>query len=178
VNVSAEHRRLAVLAGIDIDNPRLRAKLDAVSARTAQRLGQPISLVSMVLDGAQFFAGSFGIEGWLAELQGTPIEWSFCANAVRSGQPYVVPDAEADELQATNPLVYIDGVRGYAGVPIVVDGEILGAHCVLAHSPAQFSDADLDELRRSAEEVAALLAAYRFPGPSPGPDTDTAVTAP
>src|SRR3954465_736793 len=102
-----EHPPMAVLAGIDSDNPELRAKLDEISARTAARLGQPVSLVSLVLDGAQLFVGSFGLQGWQAELGGTPIEWSFCVNTVRSGQPYVVTDARIDALHAANPLVHI-----------------------------------------------------------------------
>jgi GAF domain-containing protein len=157
-----EHRRLSVLAGVDIDNPVLRAQLDAVSARTAARLGQPVSLVTMVLDGAQFFAGSFGLEGWLADVGGTPAEWSFCVNAVRSGEAYVVSDARVDALHAANPLVRVDGVRSYAGVPIVMDGEVLGAHCVLGYAPSDFSAVDLDVLRAGADEIVALLDAHRF----------------
>lgn len=153
---------MTVLAGIDIDHPELRRELDAVAARTASRLGQPVGLVSMVLDTAQFFAGSYGLQGWVAELGGTPIEWSFCAHAVESGAPYVVPDATIDPIQSTNPTVTADGVRSYAGAPIVLDGEVLGATCVLGFEPHVFSPADLDELRRGAAEVALLLDSYRL----------------
>ncbi|GAA2640511.1 GAF domain-containing protein [Paractinoplanes durhamensis] len=163
--MSDDFRRMAVLAGIDIDNPELRRRLDALSERTAALLGRPSSLVSMVLDSAQFFAGSYGLDGWLGEMGGTPIEWSFCVNAVRSGQSYVVPDAAADALQSGNPLVYIDGIRSYAGVPLVVDGEVLGAHCVLDKAPGEFTPDDLGELRRGADEIVALLSSYRLPSP-------------
>ncbi|MEU4621997.1 GAF domain-containing protein [Actinoplanes sp. NPDC023801] len=153
--------RFAVLAGIDLDDPELRRRLDAIAERTAHRLGQPIGLVSMVLNTAQVFPGSYGLQGWLAEMAGTPIEWSFCVNAVTSGAPYVVPDATEDVKQAGNPLVTVDGVRSYAGVPIVVDGAILGAHCVLGPDPRAFTEADLAELRRGADEISALLEEYR-----------------
>ena len=160
----SDQARLKVLADIDLDHPQLRSALDRIAQRTATQLGLPIGLVSMVLDSAQIFSGSYGLEGWLAELSGTPIEWSFCVNAVRSGTPYVVPDATADAQQSTNPLVTIDGVQSYAGVPIVVDGEILGAHCVIGPAPRPFTDADLAELRRGAEEISELLASYRATG--------------
>lgn len=156
--------RLEVMADLDLDNPELRRRLDAITHRTADRLGQPIALVSMVLDAAQIFPGSYGLQGWLADLEGTPIEWSFCVNAVASGTAYVVPDATIDVLQSDNPLVTIDGIRSYAGVPIVVDGAILGAHCVLGPDPRPFTDADLDELRRAADEISELLGAYRSTG--------------
>src|SRR3954469_14579287 len=114
--------RLTVLASIDIDNAELRQHLTEITERTATRLGQPISLVSMVLDSAQLFLGAHGVAGWLSDVGGTPIEWSFCANVVITGDQYVVPDATTDARQATNPLVRADGVRSYAGAPIVVDG--------------------------------------------------------
>ncbi|WP_433301991.1 GAF domain-containing protein [Actinoplanes sp. CA-030573] len=167
-----DRRRLTVLSAIDLDHPELRKRLDEIAERAASRLGRPVGLVSMVLDTAQFFAGSYGLEGWLAELRGTPIEWSFCVNAVMSGEPYVVPDAAADLVQSANPLVTADGVRTYAGVPIVVDGVVLGAHCVLGFSPSEFGPEDLDELRRGAEEIAEVFDAYRTDErpASPGPD--------
>jgi GAF domain-containing protein len=151
--------RIAVLSRIDLDDAELRRRLDVITERTARRLGQPIGLVSMVLDSAQFFIGSHGLDGWLADVGGTPIEWSFCANVVTTGEDYVVPDASADLQQATNPLVTADGIRAYAGAPIVVDGAILGAHCVLGYAAHNFSEEDLAEIRRGAEEIAAMLGA-------------------
>ncbi|MFC7529285.1 GAF domain-containing protein [Actinoplanes sp. GCM10030250] len=152
--------RFEIMARINLDDPELRRRLDSIAKRTADRLGQPIALVSMVLDTAQIFPGSYGLQGWLDELAGTPIEWSFCVNAVNSGTAYVVPDATTDAQQSTNPLVTIDGVRSYAGVPIVVDGAILGAHCVLGPNPHPFTDADLAELRRGAEEISQILRSF------------------
>lgn len=153
--------RFDILAGIDLDDAELRSRLDRIAERTAERLGQPIALVSMVLDTAQVFSGSYGLTGWLAEMAGTPLEWSFCVNAVRTGAPYVVPDATVDALQAVNPLVTVDGIRSYAGVPIVIDGAVLGAHCVLGLDPHEFTDAELAELRRGAAEISELLRSYR-----------------
>jgi GAF domain-containing protein len=152
--------RLAVLARIDLDNVDLRRRLNQITERTAARLGQPVSLVSMVLDTAQFFVGEHGLEGWIKDVGGTPVEWSFCANVVRSRDRYVVPDAPADRRHATNPLVAVDGIRTYAGAPIVVDGEVLGAHCVLGFGAYNFGEEELEELRRGADEIAALLSAY------------------
>ena len=155
--------RMRVLAGLDLDNPVLRRELDAITERTAGRLGLPISLVSFVLDTAQLLGGSYGLDGWIAAVRGVPVEWSFCANAVASGRPYVVPDATTDAQQAGNPLVTVDGVRSYAGVPLVLDGQVLGAHCIIGADAHIFTDADLAELRDRAEEITALLKNYRLP---------------
>ncbi|MET0418199.1 MAG: GAF domain-containing protein [Actinoplanes sp.] len=156
----ADIDRIRVIAGLDLQNPRLRADLDEITSRTAARLGLPISLASIVLDTAQFLAGSHGVTGWIAEAGGTPVEWSFCAQTVLSGEPYVVPDATRSE-QAGNPLVTEDGFRSYAGMPVIVDGAVLGAHCVIGTEPHNFTAGELAQLEQSAREISELLQRYR-----------------
>ena len=155
--------RMQVLASIDLDHPDLRRELDTITERTAHRLGLPISLVSFVLDTAQLLVGSHGVDGWIADAQGTPVEWSFCANTVASGQPYIVPDTSIDPVQSTNPLTVVDGFGSYAGVPLTLDGVILGAHCVISTATHDFTEDDLTELRESANEITTLLQRYRLP---------------
>ncbi|MEV0895249.1 GAF domain-containing protein [Actinoplanes sp. NPDC049802] len=155
-------RRMRVLASIDLENADLRDRLDSITERTAQRLGLPISLVTLVLDTAQFLAGSHGVTGWVAESRGTPVEWSFCARAVHRRGPYVIVDASADPDHATNPMVAFEGVRSYAGVPLELDGQFLGAHCVVGGAAHTFTDDDISELRRAADEIVALLDRYRI----------------
>jgi GAF domain-containing protein len=149
--------RLSVVAGIDLDDPELRQKLNAITERTAGRLGMPISLVSVVSHVAQDFIGSYGLDGWMRDAQGTPVEWSFCRQAVTSRRPYTVPDARVDARQSSNPLVTEDGIRSYAGVPLMIDREVIGTLCVLDTNPRVFTEADLEELASNAEEVTALL---------------------
>lgn len=157
----ADPHRMQVLASIDFDDVELRAKLDAVTARTTARLGLPTSMVTLVLDSAQVVVGSHGVSGWVAASGGTPTEWAFCANVVRKEQPYVVPDAANDPVQRNNPLVTDVGFGSYAGVPLVVDGEVLGAHCVLDDAPHTFTEAEMAELRSAAAEIVALLQQHR-----------------
>jgi GAF domain-containing protein len=159
----ADPHRIKVLSSLDLDNPELRGRLDALTQRTATRLELPISLISMVLDTAQFLAGSYGVDGWIAAAQGTPVEWSFCAHAVAAHEPYIVPDAAAEPRLEGNPLVVADGFLAYAGVPIAIDGAVLGTHCVIGHAAREFTDADLEELHRTAEEIVDLLQHYRLP---------------
>ena len=152
--------RLRVLASIDFDNPDLRAALDRIAARTAARTGLPISLVTLVFDTAQMTAGTAGLDGsWIAAADGTPVEWSFCANAVATGRPYVIADA-ADSEQADNPLVTIDGIASYAGVPITLAGHVVGAHCVIGTTTHRFTGDELAELHTAGNEIAALLQNY------------------
>lgn len=149
--------RIRVLASIDFDNPELRAALDRLTERTAERTGLPISLATLVFTTSQMAVGSTGLAGtWVAVADGTPVEWSFCANMVTTGLPYVISDAPHSE-QATNPLVTIDGITSYAGVPVTVAGQIVGAHCIIGTEPCQFTGDQLAELASTAQEISALL---------------------
>lgn len=123
-----------------------------IAGEAARRIGMPISLVSIVLDEAQFFAAAHGLEGWLDAVRGTPVEWSFCANAVRSGEPFVVEDALTHPVTRENPLVLEDGIRCYAGVPLISSrGFSLGTLCVLGKEQRSFGDDDMLVLRECAK---------------------------
>ncbi|WP_432570976.1 GAF domain-containing protein [Kineococcus sp. SYSU DK005] len=160
----ADFDRLAAVAGYDLDDPDLRRRLDELSVRTATALGQPVSMVSLVLDTAHLVAGSTPLPGWGADVEGVPVEWSFCANAVVTSAPYVVADAARDPLQHDNPLVTLDGVACYAGVPLVTpEGHTVGAHCVFGAVPHEFTTAEIDHLRTAAAEAVAVLEEHRLP---------------
>ncbi|MEU4161692.1 GAF domain-containing protein [Actinoplanes sp. NPDC026670] len=163
---------MRVLASIDFDNPVLREALDRIAARSAERAGLPIGLVTLVFNTAQMTAGSAGISGtWITVAEGTPVEWSFCANAVVTGEPYVISDT-ADSEQAGNPLVTQDGIGSYAGVPVILAGQVVGAHCVIGTSAHQFTAEQLDELWVGAQQAAILLKEF-----SDLPSADASVVA-
>lgn len=153
--------RLAVLAGIDFDDPELRRQLDVIAARTAERLDAPVCLVTLLSHITQFFPGAHGLPPWLREAGGTPVEWSFCTEVVASGAAYTVTDLAAHPAHAANPLVTVDGARSYAGVPLILDGVVLGAHCVVGVAEHAYTDDELDELRRGARDVTAVLDRFR-----------------
>ncbi len=146
--------RLAEIADLDLFSPQVQAKLDVFARRAAERFDLPVGLVSIVLDSAQYFAGRHGVEGWMDAADGTPVEWSFCANTVRDRAQYVVQDASTDGRQSSNPLVTADGIRSYAGTPLTTSkGFVLGSYCVLGDTPREFTLEELAELQRMAAEV-------------------------
>jgi GAF domain-containing protein len=154
--------RLLRLAGYDIFDPGLRPRLDAVAARSAERLRAPVSMISVLLDSSQFILGQHGVPGWVAEVRGIPAEWSLCSNTVLTGKPYCLANAADDPVYAENPLLAANGVRSYAGVPLIDDsGYALGAHCVIDVAPRAFTEADLDGLHEDAAESLRILAEYR-----------------
>ena len=126
--------RLQEIADLGLTRPEVDAELRDIAARAAESLGLPIGIVSIVLDRAQYFAAGHGLQGWLAEVRGTPVEWSFCVNAVRSREPFVVEDALENPLVSDSPLVRQEGLRCYAGIPLITSrGHVLGTLSWLAN---------------------------------------------
>ncbi len=154
--------RLREVVELGLLTPETDEILNAVAARAAASLGLPISLVSIVLDESQFFAASHGLDGWLATTRGTPVEMSFCSNAVLSGEPFVVEDALSHPVTMENPLVTEDGIRCYAGIPLISSrGFRLGTLCVLGNEPREFAESDLAVLRELAAEAVNQIESRR-----------------
>ncbi len=138
--------------------------LQAIVQDATRELGLPIGLVSIVLDESQHFIARTGLDGWLASANGTPVEWAFCVNAVRTKRPFVVEDATRDAAVSDNPLVEHDGVRCYAGAPLLTSaGHALGTMCVIGSEPRAFSDQDIERLQVFAARVVDHLEARRTP---------------
>lgn len=154
--------RLMAVARYDLESPALTAVLDRYAAEAAGLLDLPVGIVSIVLNEALLLAGQSGLDGsWMAEAGGSPVEWSFCATTVRTGAPYVVADAAADPVQGTNPLVLLDGVRSYAGAPLVTSsGHVLGACCTIGFEPRAFTGADVAVLEGLSDRIVAELEAF------------------
>jgi GAF domain-containing protein len=152
--------RLAEIARLGLDTPEPDPVLAEAVHAAAAAVGLPIGMVTVVLDEAQFFLASEGLEGWLSETQGTPIEWSFCRFPVAERAPFVVDDAATHARTRDNPLVKLEGLRCYAGVPLMTShGAAVGTLCVAGRDPHAFSPEDVARLRALADRVMAHLEA-------------------
>jgi GAF domain-containing protein len=147
-----DEARLQEIADLDLLSPDVDPILNDVAREAAERLGLPVSLISVVLDEALHVAAIQGPDGlWLNETRGHPVEWSFCATSVRTREPFVVENAETHPEHRTNPLVTQDGVRCYAGVPLISSrGFVLGNLCVVGLQSREFSAHDVGVLRALA----------------------------
>ncbi len=147
--------RLQEIADLGLLSSDVDPILQDVAARAAARFGLPVSLVSVVLDEALHIAGSHGIDGlWLAETGGHPVEWSFCATSVRTREAFIVENAPEHPEHRTNPLVTADGVRCYAGVPLISSrGFVLGNLCVVGLEERTFAEEEMIALRALAAEA-------------------------
>lgn len=160
-----DEARLAEIFALDLLVPELDPALRDLAETAAARLGVPVSLITIVLDEALHVAGFHGPPGlWLEETRGHPVEWAFCATSVRTREPYVVENAAEDPEHRANPLVAIDGVRCYAGVPLISSrGHVLGNLCVVGLEERTFTEAELALLRELAAEAVRRIETRRAP---------------
>jgi GAF domain-containing protein len=163
----ADVARLQEIVELGLLSPDADEILQQTAREAATRLGLPIGTVTIVLDEAQFFAAHHGVGGWQAGSQGTPVEWSFCAHAVNSREPFIVEDAATHPVVRHMPIVENDRVVCYAGFPLISSrGHALGTLCVIGHEPHRFTDAELGILRSLADRAVARIEERRKPAHS------------
>lgn len=146
--------RLKEISRLKLHEDEVDDILNAYTKKAAEEFDLPIGLVSIVLDDSQYFAGSHGLTDWIQEVNGTPIEWSFCANSVKTEKPFVVEDSTSNDLVKDNPLVTQEGIRCYAGTPLISSkGLIVGNFCVIGAESRTFSEKEIDRLKIYAQEA-------------------------
>ena len=131
---------------------------DRVTELAAKAANVPVSLVSLVDQDRQVFAGASGLSGVLAASRETPIHYSFCQHAVNLRQPLVIPDARRNPLVARNPAIDEFGVVAYLGFPVLGAGQhFYGAVCAVDTSPRQWRDEEIEIVRGFASIVSSLI---------------------
>ncbi len=146
-----------------LDNLRRYAILDTlpeeeyddIAFLASQICGTPISLISFVDQGRQWFKSGVGLDD-----SETPRELAICAhNILQPEEPLVVRDLREDERFADNLLVTEDpNIVFYAGVPLVSrEGHALGSLCVIDHQPREMTAEQLSALGRLSRQVLKLL---------------------
>jgi GAF domain-containing protein len=159
--------RLQEIADLDLFAPEVSSILSDLTGEACTKLGLPFGLISIVLDEAQYLVAQHGVGGWIAESQGTPVEWAFCRFAVRDRTAFVVEDAHTHERVKDNPLVTEDGLRCYAGIPLITSrGHALGSFCVAGTEARSFGAEEMQTLRTLASEAVRRIEARRAAGVS------------
>ncbi|WP_020653362.1 putative bifunctional diguanylate cyclase/phosphodiesterase [Massilia niastensis] len=149
-----EAQRLAALHATNLLGSSPEESFDRITRMASRLLGMPMSVISLVDRGNQWFKSRCGLKE-----TSTGRDVSFCGHAILSDEPLVVPDAANDPRFSDNPLVTGGPrVRFYAGVQLYsVDRMKLGTLCVMDRLPHRISEADLDTLRDLARMVEQLI---------------------
>lgn len=136
-----EAERLAALARLQILDNAPDESFGALTRCAATALDCPVALITLVDDERQWFMSKIGVE-----MSETSRDVSFCAHAVYSAAPLVIPDAREDERFRRHPMV--EGapfIRGYLGMPMVLStgGLVLGSFSVIDYAPRAWSARDM-----------------------------------
>jgi GAF domain-containing protein len=149
-----EKDRLEAINSYDIlDTPR-EEEFDDIVKMAAQACNVPISLISFVTSGRQWFKAEVG-----TGLTETPLSASICSHAIRHKDLFIVPDTTKDPRTRDNPLVAGDpNVRFYAGALLASpEGLPLGTVCVLDYKPRTLTDQEANTLKILARQVMTQL---------------------
>ena len=154
--------RLAELHATGLLDSPADPAFDRFTRLAARLLDAPVSLVSLVDSGRQFFKSHAGLSPELAERRETPLSHSYCRHTVASGRTLAIRDARLHPLVAHNPAVAEYDAIAYLGAPLqTADGHILGTLCVVDHRPRAWSAEQVEVLESLAASVATEIRLLR-----------------
>lgn len=149
--VENEYNRLTALDSYNILDTATEQDYDEITELAAAICGTPISLISLVDKGRQWFKSHTGLNATETERS-----HSFCAHAILNPAEIMqVNNATEDDRFKDNPLVTGDPhIAFYAGVPLVdKEGYALGSLCVIDRKPGQLSETQQKALRTLGKQV-------------------------
>ncbi len=155
-----EAARLAALATVASSGPE--PPLEDLPRLASRLLGVPIAGISLV-DADRWHGHTFF--GLPPDTGGIPRDLSFCDWTIRGEGLFQVPDATRDPRFADNPAVtHGPFVRAYAGVPLHVDGQPVGALCVVDRQPRTLTEEQAHLLEVLGRQASGLLELRRLRG--------------
>ncbi|HEY7112875.1 MAG TPA: EAL domain-containing protein [Thermoanaerobaculia bacterium] len=123
-----ETARLEALRRYQILDTSAEQAFDDLAILASRISGTPMAAVSLIDADRQWFKARVGLEA-----TETPRAIAFCAHTIQQKSALVVPNAAKDDRFRESPLVKVkDGIRFYAGVPIITpDGHAIGTISVM-----------------------------------------------
>ncbi len=146
-------------------SPRWREEIDGRPdpafdrlTRAASRLLEvPMALVSLVDDERQVFMSAMGLPEEVASAGETPLSHSFCREIVASAAPLIVADAREHPRLHDNLAIADLGVIAYAGFPLFIGRETVGAFCAIDTRPHDWAESELELIRDLASMAQTQL---------------------
>ena len=147
---SDESGRLKALGGLNVLDTGAEQPFEKIVTLIEQILCVPMCAVSLVDKNRQWFKARRGLD--VCE---TARDISFCTHAIKSTEPFVVPNALLDARFVNSPLVTgPPHIRSYAGIPLMTpDGYNIGSLCAIDDQPREFSAAEISILKNFAKLV-------------------------
>jgi signal transduction histidine kinase len=126
---------------------------DRIAGLATRALNAPVILISLLDADREYFLSCVGLpEPWCTEQQ-TPLSHSLGQFVVAEGAPYIVPDVSLEVSLVDHGAVTDLGAVAYAGVPLELQGQLIGALAAIDSVPRAWSASEIDIL----EDLAALV---------------------
>jgi GAF domain-containing protein len=145
----------------------LKPVFETIGQRAEKLCDAEISVISMV-DGEQIRLVSInGVteEGVEAVRRVFPMRRdaeTVTARTIRSAAICHVPDVLADSLYEIREAAHVSGFRGSLGVPMIRDGQVIGAIVVVRRQPGFFADSQVQLLRTFADQAVVAIENVRL----------------
>jgi K+-sensing histidine kinase KdpD len=147
----------AALAHLELDEllgellARIREALEADTAAILLHDGERNELVARA---------AVGLEEAVERSVRIPINRGFAGRVAGERRPIIVEDVDRAEI--LNPILREKGIKSLLGVPLVVEGQLLGVLHVGTLSPRAFSSEDVELLQFVADRAAIAIAHARL----------------
>jgi len=146
-------RRLAAVRASGLLDSEVEEAFDRLTRLAVRLVRIPAAFVSLVDEHRDFYKSACGFGEPLAsarQLEGP----TFCHFTILSAEPLVIPDTAADPVYRDVPTVKSLGVAAYVGIPMVVNGQVIGAFCAIDMVPHAWTG---DEVAVLAELAAVAV---------------------
>jgi GAF domain-containing protein len=141
--------RLAAVRATQLLDAEPEEAFDRLTRLAVRLVGVPGAFVSLVDVDRDFYLSVCGAGEALEsrrELEGP----TFCHFTVYRAEPLIIDDTAADPVYAQVPTVRSLGVAAYVGIPLIVDGQPVGAFCAIDTRPHRWTGSEIDVLRELA----------------------------
>ena len=149
----------SALAYLDLDD-LLRELLD----RVTDILEADTAAVLLVEEGGRTLAAraAKGLEEEVERGFTVPVGRGFAGRVAFTREPVVIEDLDQAAIRPVNPLFQEKGVRSLLGVPLVVEGEVIGVLHVGSLTRREFREGDIELLQLVANRVALSIERSRL----------------
>ena len=159
--VRTDPARIAAVHATGLLDSEAEEVFDRLTRIAVRILRVPAAFISLVDTERDFYKSACGFGEPLAstrELTGR----TFCHYTTLQTTPLVIPDTAADPVYRDVPTVETLGVAAYVGVPLVIDGRVVGAFCAIDMKPHAWTEDEVEvlvELAASAQREMELRSA-------------------
>jgi serine phosphatase RsbU (regulator of sigma subunit)/anti-sigma regulatory factor (Ser/Thr protein kinase) len=149
----------SALAYLDLED-----LLNELLERVVDILGVDTSAILLVEDDGRTLAAraAKGLEEEVEQGFRLPIGRGFAGRVAATREPVVIPDLDNSSITVVNPLMREKRVRSLLGVPLIVEGQVIGVLHVGSLTIRDFNEGDVELLQLVADRVALAIERSRL----------------